>query len=288
MTTITCLVIPADTQQPLVTRELSTADYDAYEEIVGGSFQVVYLDRPECSMYLNVNGKTDGLPYNPRATAILWAHNSAFRGADLLAGDILVVGPVGPRGKDLSVPDELVDLLLSRGPFKVEVQVDNENGWHGDDTRFHDVHVAYAAGANLAQRWTKVREVRVVKDYTALIEQWLEIGRRNRSMRDASDPPFTRESFARCSTLDELEDRIGSANWSLGAAFYYRDLCLINQANGGDEWLVVRSFTDGEGKTTSVAFESFTFGPFIERGEFAAIIRRLLAASQEQCQRLQY
>jgi hypothetical protein len=288
MTPITCIVIPADTQRPLVTQELSTADGRPVEQIVGGSFQVVHLERPESSMYVNVNGKDDGLPLNPRATAILWAHNSAFRGADLLAGDVLIVGPVGPTGDDLSAPDELVDLLLGRGPFKVEVQVDNESGWHGNDKRFDDVHVAYVAGVDLAQRWTKVREVRVVKDYSALIEQWLKIGRSNPWIRYASDPPFNRDSFARCTTLDELEDRIGSANWALGTAFYYRDLCLINQDDGGDEWLTIRSFTDEAGETTSIAFESITFGPSIKRGEFASLIRRLLAASKEQCERLEY
>lgn len=164
MTTITCIVIPADTQQPLVTQELSTADDLAYEQIVDGNFQVVYLERPESSMYVNVNGKDDGLPLNPRATAILWAHNSAFRGADVLVGDVVIVGPVGPNGDDLAAPDEFVDLLLGRGPFKIEVQVDNENGWLGNDRRFDDVHVAYLVGVDLAQRWTKVREVRVVKD----------------------------------------------------------------------------------------------------------------------------
>jgi hypothetical protein len=288
MTTVTGIVIPTDMQQPLVIRDLSPADGDAYKGIFDSSFQVVLLDRPESSMYINENGKHDSLPFNPRATAILWSHNSAFRGADLLAGDVLIVGPVGPDGTDLSVPDDLVDLLLGRGPFKVEVQVDNESGWHGNDKRFDEVHVAYFDAVNLARRWTKVREVRVVMDYSAHIDQWLQIGQRSRHLENAGDPPFTRESFARCSTLDELEDRISSGNWSLGTAFYYRDLCLINQVDGGDEWLTIRSFTDEDGETTSIAFETFIFGPFIERGEFATIIRRLLAASRDQCERLQY
>jgi hypothetical protein len=288
MTTVTGIVIPTDMRQPLVIRDLPSSDGDAYEEIFDNGFQVVLLERPESSMYINETGKHGSLPFNPRATAILWSHNSTFRGADLLAGDVLIVGPVGTDGTDLSVPDELVDLLLGRGPFKIEIQVDNESSWHGNDKRFDDVHAAYFDAVNLAQSWTKVREVRVVKDYSARIEQWLKIGQRNRHLENACDPPFTRESFARCSTLDELEDRIGSTNWPLGTAFYYRDLCLINQVDRGDEWLTIRSFTDEEGKTTSIAFETFIFGPFIEHGEFATIIRRLLAASQDHCQRLQY
>jgi hypothetical protein len=67
--------------------------------------------------------------------------------------------------------------------------------------------------------------------------------------------------------------------WSLGTALYYQDLCLINQVDGGDEWLTIRH---------GVAFESITFGPFIEDGEFESLIDRLLSATKAQCLALEY
>ncbi len=77
---------------------------------------------------------------------------------------------------------------------------------------------------------------------------------------------------------DELE-RIGNGNWAIGTAFYYRDLCFINQVDGGDEWLTIRH---------GIAFESMTLEPRIEEGKFARLIRRLLAATKAQCQALTY
>jgi hypothetical protein len=44
-----------------------------------------------------------------------------------------------------------------------------------------------------------------------------------------------RDSFHECYMLTALEERIGHGNWLLGTAFFYRDLCFINQVNGGDE-----------------------------------------------------
>jgi hypothetical protein len=63
-------------------------------------------------------------------------------------------------------------------------------------------------------------------------------------------------------------------------AFYYRDLCLINQVNSGDKWLTIRAFPRG-GRLESLAFESITFGGFIIGGMFRELIERLLRASKK-------
>src|SRR5262245_31664762 len=38
-------------------------------------------------------GKLLRLPVNPRAMALVWVHNSAFRDHDVIVGDVLIVGP---------------------------------------------------------------------------------------------------------------------------------------------------------------------------------------------------
>ena len=59
-----------------------------------------------------------------------------------------------------------------------------------------------------------------------------------------ADPPFRIDSsFYGCYTVEELEERIGHGNRSLGTAFYYRDLCLINQIEAAGEWLAIRHET---------------------------------------------
>jgi hypothetical protein len=84
--------------------------------------------------------------------------------------------------------------------------------------------------------------------------------------------------------VTELQGRIGHGNWTLGQAFHLADLCFINQVDGGDEWLTIRSDITGK----PFAFESITFGPMIARGEFAEFIGRLNAATDEQCRTLAY
>ncbi|GAA2812955.1 hypothetical protein [Saccharopolyspora taberi] len=111
------------------------------------------------------------------------------------------------------------------------------------------------------------------------IELWLRIGRDNQWIKYADDPPFTAESFHRCETKRELKEKLAHGNWCLGAAFYYKDLCFINQDDGGDEWLTIRY---------GIPFESITWGWCIERGKFYLLLDRLLAATPEQCRQLTY
>lgn len=112
-----------------------------------------------------------------------------------------------------------------------------------------------------------------------LLEEWYNLGLANQSIRLAVDPPFTRDSFVKCGSYAELRDKLTEASWSTGTAFYMRDLCLINQVDGGDEWLVIRH---------GVAFESINFLPIIRRGDFASLLVRLFAATKEMCERLEY
>jgi hypothetical protein len=69
--------------------------------------------------------------------------------------------------------------------------------------------------------------------------QWLALGRQNPWIREADDPPFSLRSFAECGSDEELLDRLAHGNWCLGQAFYRDDLCLIQQEDGGDEWLAI-------------------------------------------------
>lgn len=123
-------------------------------------------------------------------------------------------------------------------------------------------------------------EVRVVPELEPeLRDAWYEIGRSTPPLHDAVDPEFTPDSFTCCFSLQELRERFEHGNWSLGTSFYYKDLCFICRVDGADEWLTIRH---------GVAFESISFMPIIERGEFDSLIARLLAATKEQCLRMEY
>lgn len=112
-----------------------------------------------------------------------------------------------------------------------------------------------------------------------LLTSWLAIGKRNYWINSATDPEFTIKSLSKCETIDELEKKIGQGNWCLGQGFYFRNLCFINQMNGGDEWLTIKN---------DLAFESYTFEGIIKNGEFKQIIERLLKAKLFDCKNLTY
>lgn len=279
---VRAIVIPVDTAEPLRVEEIDPTDLNAYRRLVGeGHIEAITLERPAASMYMDEEGKLKKLPVNERATAIAWCHQSGLRHRqDPIVGPAFIVGPADREGVDQTVPEDLVLLLMEAKRFRIQVQTEDDPKWYGNQNVYEHWLDAYIEAVQLAFRWTRSEEVRVISELDdELREQWYKIGRANPWIVEAEDPPFTRDSFTGCFSVEELEERISFGNWSLGTAFYYRDLCLINQVNGGDEWLTIRH---------GIAFESITFGPAIERGGFAKLIRVLLAATKEQCQNLTY
>jgi hypothetical protein len=198
----------------------------------------------------------------------------------VIVGPAYVVGPTNRHGYDSSAPDDLVELLLHTERYRVQVQTNNRPEWNDNELVFTDWLEAYGYGVDLAQRWTVVDEVRVIPELASeLREQWYQLGMTNPWVKAADDPPFTRNSFVGCFSVDELAERITAVSWTIGTAFYYRDLCFIQQVDGGDEWLTIRH---------GVAFESMTLTPYVEDGSFPGLMRRLLAATKGQCKRLTY
>lgn len=113
----------------------------------------------------------------------------------------------------------------------------------------------------------------------SMIQTWLEIGNRNYWIGMAVDPPFTEKSFKRCNTFEELYDEITTfGNWCLGTAFYCENICLIQQVDGGDEWLVIRD---------NVPFDSYTLARMGKK-KFLDYIERVKKATVEQLKQATY
>jgi len=129
---ITAVVLPADIDQPIRQQQIRPSDLATYRELVGGNLEVVELFRPSASLYINDEGKLNHLPLNQRATVITWAHNSAFRGYDLILGDAFIVGPVDGNGDDLTVPHELVKLLFDTSSYRIEIKTAGSSQWSGN------------------------------------------------------------------------------------------------------------------------------------------------------------
>ena len=115
-------------------------------------------------------------------------------------------------------------------------------------------------------------------DEQDLIVKWLKIGNHNPWIRYADDPPFTKESFCRCETLEELFSEISKGNYCLAQAFYLGNIAFINQIDGGDEWLVIRN---------ALPFESIT-ARYFNFDKFAEFYNRIRKATDEMLKKLEY
>jgi len=88
---------------------------------------------------------------------------------------------------------------------------------------------------------------------------------------------------------DTLKAFFRVGNWCLGQAVLYKNLCFIQQVDGGDEWLTIKDFEGG-----AISFESISFQHILdEHGEdgdknFDDYLARLLVASKEACLKLTY
>jgi hypothetical protein len=277
---ITAIVIPVDLREPIGLEQFDPHDLNAYRRLVVGNLQVLNLDRPPASLYINEEGRQMGMPVNTRATALLWVHHSAFRDQDVLVGPAFIVGTPDKDGDDTSAPQDLIDLLLHTTHYRLHAQFHGVREWEPSGEVFTDWFSAYVEGIRLTRRWTAIAEVRVVPELDdKILHTWYRLGRDIPEIAAAEDPPFTKDSFTGCYSVEELAERIDSTTWVAGAAFYYRDLCVINQVDGGDEWLTIRH---------GIAFESLSLAASVEDGAFASLVHRLLAASKEQLQRLEY
>jgi hypothetical protein len=109
----------------------------------------------------------------------------------------------------------------------------------------------------------------------------LTLGRDNPWIADAEDPPFDEESFHACENIEELQAKLDQGNQCLGQAYYLGDICLINQVNSGDEWLVIKQ---------DCAFDSFTVGPMIADSlhPFRRVIEDIQHATVDECKNLRY
>jgi uncharacterized protein DUF3846 len=280
---ISAIVIPADPREPIRLEQFAADDLAAKQRLVGGYIEVVRLSYPPALLYMNEEGKLRGLPSNARATALWWVHDIRFLGQDHIQGDAFVLGPPSTDGESISAPDDLVQLLTQTPSYTTQARTRDESTWNGNGQVYDDWFATYTDAIHLAERWPNVEAIRVIPtegpEVDRLKAEWLAIGRENPWVREAYDPPFRLESFYPCYTLEELEEQLTARVWAIGAAFYYRDLCFIQQVEGGDEWLTIRY---------GIAFESISARPLIEGGTFRDHVQRFLAATKEQCRTLTY
>lgn len=116
---IKIVLVPADPLEPIRLIDHDETSLRAAQALVGGPIEPIDLTRPAATLYVNENGKIDGLPRNGRATLLAWVHAPQLRGQDVIVGDAYLAGPER-RGFDTDTPADLLAVLTGTA---VQVQM---------------------------------------------------------------------------------------------------------------------------------------------------------------------
>lgn len=163
---LSAIFIPADEQEPLRLEQFDTDDLDARQRLADGAFEILRLEGPAATLYVNEDGKLLEMPVNRRATLLLWVHNRAFREQDVIAGDAFILGYPDDEGNATTTPQELVDLLLHTERYRVLVRNQGEEQFYGTLRTFDSWVEAYSYGIQLTWRLSQVEDFRVVAEDT--------------------------------------------------------------------------------------------------------------------------
>lgn len=88
---------------------------------------------------------------------------------------------------------------------------------------------------------------------------------------------LNRKSVCVADNEDILREFFESGNWCLGQAIIYKELCFIQQVNGGDEWLTIKRFPNGNIED----FESISWALIIKKDGvegFQKLLKNLISA----------
>ncbi|MFF6951787.1 hypothetical protein ACFZAD_24405 [Streptomyces iakyrus] len=159
---ITAILIPHDDDSPLQRVEINAEDLATIQGIVEGSFEVTNLDDPPASIFSNDEAMLWSLPYNLRATLLVWMLAKGLRGRINVAGNALLVGQADKNGRTKSVPRALVKLLLETDTYLIERQHRPDGPWVKDSHTFNNWVEAFNFAIVQEEKYAAIQDTRVL------------------------------------------------------------------------------------------------------------------------------
>lgn len=104
MTMIDVVTITTD---GAVTHESIDRGAAPLQQRVGGWIEAVSSDDGSVTLWVNEEGKLQGLPVNAMATELWHMISPHMKGVDVLCGTVVVTGGCDDEGETLSIPDSL-------------------------------------------------------------------------------------------------------------------------------------------------------------------------------------
>lgn len=159
---ITGILFPCDEEQPIKRVEVDAENVETMQGIVGGSYEAFNFDSPPASIIANDEAMLWSLPYNLRATVLLWQHSKGLRGQAYISGDAILTGAPDGRGFTKSVPQQLIELLLETETYGVEFLHHPDGPWSRKAITFTDWLEAYNYAIIHEETFATVWSARVI------------------------------------------------------------------------------------------------------------------------------
>lgn len=157
MATIKALHIPSDLDKEVEVVQFESGDVRTMQKYIGGYVEPIDGDDDhQLSIWVDEDGIAASREINRRATLLLFAVNPATIDRHVLLGDALVTGlPDDIEGDTQSAPQELLDLVLNHGSYRIEVQAPGPE-WNSNQMRYDSYWDALEAAYSLSKRWLLV------------------------------------------------------------------------------------------------------------------------------------
>ncbi|MDQ0776348.1 hypothetical protein QF026_004814 [Streptomyces aurantiacus] len=159
---ITGILFPCDEEQPIKRVEVDAENIETIQGIVGGTFEAFNFDNPPASILANDEAMLWSLPYNLRATVLLWQHAKGLRGRVYISGDAILTGAPSRSGRTKSVPPQLIELLCETEKYGVEFLHHPDGPWSRKAVEFTDWLEAYNYAIIHEETFATVRSARVI------------------------------------------------------------------------------------------------------------------------------
>lgn len=103
------VVIKTDGTKDIIEFEVGKS-FSLIQKSVGGYVQVIGLPKSKADLWVNEEGKINGLPQNPIATSI-WVDEFGY--TDIICGDVVITGYADDMGETLGLSLEQVAKFMN-------------------------------------------------------------------------------------------------------------------------------------------------------------------------------
>lgn len=269
------IFIPSDTDEPL---SLVMLDDVRLQDLLGEAVDRRSLHDPEAILFTAENASGSDQDRNRRATVLTWVHsNGEFLARRQVHGPAVLIGPPSGDGLSSTVPESFLNTLIPNGRLQMQFTDAQVPGpWQavGHDQHWLPAYTWMLTYLGQANRSTLRLRVRLVPALTGTeLADVAGIGRAALGQSEDAPSMLGSATILSCTGVDDMAHQISWSRLRAGGGFHFRDLCLLNLTDEGEDWLAIR-----HGHGLSVP----PLRSMIHDGLFADLVTDLLSLTRQQ------